>query len=372
MSADPQDPGAPPRQSAPAGAPLAATRPLRVATRRSALAMAQSQTVGTQLAAMTGRRLELVEVTTRGDIDPAPLAQIGGTGVFVTAVRRAVAEGHADAAVHSLKDLPTDPDPRLELAAVPRREDPRDVLVARGAATLAELAAGARVGTGSPRRRAQLEAQRPDLEIVAIRGNVDSRVARVTALPTADDPGLDAVVLAAAGMARLGRQEEVIQFLDADLMMPAPGQGALAIEVRADVADADPALAAALRDLDDPASRAAVTAERALLSALEVGCSAPVGALAEVRDDDPEPTVRLRAVAQLDGRLVRVEATGPAARADELGRALAAQILAARSLAARSLAAGSDADREHDHRPIPAVDRIPVTGPTTAHRGSSQ
>jgi hydroxymethylbilane synthase len=367
-AADRQDPVAAPIPSGTAGAPGAAMRPLRVATRRSALARAQSHTVGTQLAALTGRTLELVEVTTRGDIDPAPLAQIGGTGVFVTAVRQAVAEGHADAAVHSLKDLPTTADPRLLLAAVPRREDPRDVLVARGSATLEDLAAGARVGTGSPRRQAQLEAHRPDLEVVPIRGNVDSRVARVTAQPTADDPGLAAVVLAAAGMARLGRQDEVSQVLEPDLMMPAPGQGALAVEVRADVADADPELAAALRDLDDPATRAAVTAERALLSALEVGCSAPVGALAEVRDDlEPEPTVRLRAVAQLDGRLVRVEATGPAARADQLGRALAARILAD-----RIPVTGPDADREHDHRPIPAVDRIPVTGPTTAHRGSSQ
>jgi hydroxymethylbilane synthase len=365
-AADPQDPVVAPIPSGAAGSPEAAVRALRVATRRSALAMAQSHAVGTQLAALTGRTLELVEVTTRGDIDPAPLAQIGGTGVFVTAVRRAVAEGHADAAVHSLKDLPTAADPRLLLAAVPRREDPRDVLVARDSVTLEELGAGARVGTGSPRRRAQLEARRPDLEVVAIRGNVDSRVAQVTAQPTADDPGLAAIVLAAAGLARLGRQDQVSEVLEPELMMPAPGQGALAVEVRADVADADPELAAALRDLDDPATRAAVTAERALLSALEVGCSAPVGALGEVLYD-PEPTVRLRAVAHLDGRLVRVEASGPAARADQLGRALAARILAA-----RIPAAGPDADREHDHRPIPAADRIPVTGPTTAHRGSSQ
>ena len=347
-------------------------RPLRVATRRSALAMAQSRTVGEQLASLTGRVLELVEVTTRGDVDPAPLAQIGGTGVFVTAVRRAVAEGHADAAVHSLKDLPTTPDPRLLLAAVPRREDPRDVLVARCAATLEELPVGARVGTGSPRRRAQLEAARPDVEVIGIRGNVDSRVARVTGKPTGDDPGLDAVVLAAAGMARLGRQSEVSQTLDPEQMMPAPGQGALAVEVRADVEAADPALAAALRALDDPVTRAAVTAERALLSALEAGCSAPVGALAEV-SDDPTRTVHLRVVAQLDGRLVRAGTTGPAARADQLGRALAARILAD---AAGDAATPDDADapdhRDHDPRPIPAVDRIPVTGPITAHRGSTQ
>ena len=145
-----------------------AAGPLRLATRRSDLATAQSRAIGEQLAALTGRELELVEVTTQGDVDPAPLTQIGGTGVFVVAVRQAVVDGRADVAVHSLKDLPTAPDPRLVLAAIPRREDPRDVLVARGDATLAELSAGARVGTGSPRRRSQIAALRPDLELVEI------------------------------------------------------------------------------------------------------------------------------------------------------------------------------------------------------------
>ena len=270
----------------------AAPAPLRLATRRSALALAQSRTVGEQLAALTGRRLELVEVTTRGDVDQAPLTQIGGTGVFVVAVRQALVDGRADVAVHSLKDLPTTPDERLHLAAIPAREDPRDALVARDGATLATLPLGARVGTGSPRRRAQIAAARPDLDIVDIRGNVDTRIARVTG--DLDAGGLDAVVLAAAGLSRLDRQASVTELIDPERVMPAPGQGALAVEVRAAAVPGsagtdrtDPgaaqALTDALRSLDDPHTRAAVVAERALLAALEAGCSAPVGALAAGR-----------------------------------------------------------------------------------------
>jgi hydroxymethylbilane synthase len=206
---------------------------LRVATRRSALAKAQSADVGRRLAALLGQELELVEVTTVGDLDSSPLSQIGGTGVFVTAVRQAVLDGAADVAVHSLKDLPTTPDARLVLAAVPAREDPRDVLVSRGGATLADLPPGARVGTGSPRRRAQLAVARPDLEILDLRGNVDTRLARVLGGPGAPPPDLDAIVLAAAGLARLGRSEVISEHLDPDLFVPAPGQGALAVEVAA-------------------------------------------------------------------------------------------------------------------------------------------
>ena len=197
--------------AAPMAAP--AVGPLRLATRRSELAMAQSRSIGEQLAALTGRELELVEVTTQGDVDPAPLTQIGGTGVFVVAVRQAVVDGRADVAVHSLKDLPTTPDPRLVLAAIPPREDPRDVLVARDGATLAGLPVGARVGTGSPRRRSQIAALRPDLELVEIRGNVGTRIARVAGPAGGGSErggDLDAVVLAAAGLIRLGRQERML------------------------------------------------------------------------------------------------------------------------------------------------------------------
>ncbi len=302
-------------------------RTLRVATRRSALAMAQSTMIGEWLSVLTGRPLELVEVTTQGDVDPAPLAQIGGTGVFVAAVRQAVLERRADVAVHSLKDLPTAPDERLHLAAIPRRVDPRDALITRDGVALADLPEGARVGTGSPRRRALLAAARPDLELVDIRGNVDTRLARVSA-------DLDAVVLAVAGLTRLGRGEQISEHLDPQQMLPAPGQGALAVEVHADLGPgaqssdgADPPLSLALSTLDHADTRAAVVAERALLAALEAGCSAPVGALAEVREGELR-TLHLSAVlAQADGRLVRGEASAPVPEAELLGHRLAQQLL---------------------------------------------
>jgi hydroxymethylbilane synthase len=358
------------------------TAPLRLATRRSPLAMAQSRMVGEQLAALTGRRLELVEVTTRGDVDPAPLSQIGGTGVFVVAVRQALVDGRADVAVHSLKDLPTTPDARLHLAAIPTREDPRDALVARDGATLDTLPVGARVGTGSPRRRAQIAVARPDLEIVDLRGNVDTRLARVS-----DDPdagGLDAVVLAAAGLSRLGRQDSATELIDPDRVMPAPGQGALAVEVRAGATGATPgglhdagpssgqALTDALACIDDPHTRAAVLAERSLLAALEAGCSAPVGALAEV-EDGPEPTVHLRAVlARPDGSLVRMSTTGPVDQAELVGRRLAGEMLAERALAGTH-------GVSHPTRQGPTTGHGPTTadGPSTAigptaQRGSRQ
>jgi hydroxymethylbilane synthase len=355
--------------------------PLRLATRRSPLAMAQSRMVGEQLAALTGRPLELVEVTTRGDVDQAPLAEIGGTGVFVVAVRQAVVDGRADVAVHSLKDLPTTPDARLHLAAIPPREDPRDALVARDGATLVTLPVGARVGTGSPRRRAQIAVARPDLEIVDIRGNVDTRLSRVT-----DD--LDAVVLAAAGLSRLGRQAGVTELIDPERVMPAPGQGALAVEVRAggsvpgpDAANAAPgtdggaaeALTDALRSLDDPHTRAAVVAERALLAALEAGCSAPIGALAEV-EDGPEPTLHLRAVlARPDGSLVRMSRTGPATQAELVGRRLAGEMLADPGTPGTHGAPGPTRQGPTTgHGSTTASGRNTVIGPTTAQRGSSE
>ncbi|WP_432510314.1 hydroxymethylbilane synthase [Kineococcus sp. SYSU DK001] len=243
------------------------TRVLRLGTRRSALATTQSSWVADLLRA-NGFDVELVEVTTRGDVDRAPLAQIGGTGVFVSALRDALLAGEVDLAVHSLKDLPTTAADGLALAAVPEREDPRDALVAAGGRTLAELPAGARVGTGSPRRQALLRALRPDVEVVAIRGNVDTRVGFVTS------GELDAVVLAAAGLTRLGRAGDITELFAPDVYVPAPGQGALAVECRAD----DDAVLTALAALDAPAVRRAVAAERQVLASLEAGCSAPVGA----------------------------------------------------------------------------------------------
>lgn len=239
-------------------------RTLRLGTRASLLARTQATLVAESLAAQ-GLSVELVEVSTQGDTDPRSLAQIGGTGVFAAALRQAVLDGRVDVAVHSLKDLPAVQPDGLVIAATPPREDPRDVLVG---STLAGLSPGATVGTGSPRRAAQLAALRPDLDIVDVRGNVDTRVS------AALSGRLDAVVLARAGLARLGRLDVVAEVLD---LLPAPGQGALAVESR-------PELAETFAALDDHATRLAVTAERAVLAGLDAGCATPVAALAETAD----------------------------------------------------------------------------------------
>src|SRR6476620_440636 len=201
--------------------------PIRLGTRPSLLALTQSRWVAERLSVAVGREVELVQVTTTGDRDDAPLAQLGGTGVFVSALREALLDGRIDLAVHSLKDLPTGPADGLVLAAVPLREDPRDVVVARDGLTLGELPAGARIGTGSPRRAAQLRALGLGFDVVGIRGNVDTRIGKVVA------GEVDAVVLARAGIARLDRLDEVTEVLDPLQMLPAPGQGALAVECRA-------------------------------------------------------------------------------------------------------------------------------------------
>ncbi|HSN06097.1 MAG TPA: hydroxymethylbilane synthase [Candidatus Angelobacter sp.] len=296
---------------------------IRLATRGSLLARTQSGHVAEALQALSGQPVEIVEVHSHGDADQrTPLASFGGIGVFVAAVREAVLRGDADIAVHSLKDLPTDAAPGLVLAAVPPREDPRDVLVSRAGATVMTLPPGSRVGTGSPRRVAQLLAVRPDLDVVPVRGNVDTRLRAVT------DGALDAVVLARAGLARLGRLDAVTEVIEPAIMLPAPGQGALAVECR-DV-DVDVRLLDALRSLDDAATRAAVTAERSLLATLEAGCSAPVGAHATVSGSGAGLLVHLTGtVVSLDGRSqVRKSVTGAAGDAVAVGRELALDLLA--------------------------------------------
>jgi hydroxymethylbilane synthase len=299
------------------------TATLRLGTRASALARTQSQTVADAITAATGTPVELVHITTEGDRSAAAIAQLGGTGVFVTAIRRALAEGTVDLAVHSYKDLPTAPADGLTLAAVPVREDPRDALVARDGLTLGELPPGARVGTGAPRRVAQLRALGLGLEVVAIRGNVDTRMARVRGL---GEPGdLDAVVLARAGLTRLGRLDAVTETLDPLQVLPAPAQGALAVECRT----SDARTRELLGRLEHPATRACVVAERAALAGLEAGCSAPVGAYAELAEGEDGPELFLRAsVTALDGSdAVRGSVTGAVADAAALGRALAADLL---------------------------------------------
>ncbi|NYD43495.1 hydroxymethylbilane synthase [Nocardioides panaciterrulae] len=302
---------------------LPTPRPIRVGTRRSLLATTQSGTVAELIRTRLGREAELVEVTTEGDrsqADGTPLAAAGGTGVFVGALRDALLRGEVDLAVHSLKDLPTYPQEGIALAAIPGREDPRDVVVARDGLTLGELPPGSRVGTGSPRRAAQLLALGLGLEISPIRGNVDTRIGKVRS------GEYDAVVLARAGLARLGRLDEVTEVLDPLQMLPAPGQGALGVECRAD----DAQLLAELRELDDDHARAAVTAERAVLATLEGGCAAPIGALADVVEGEDGNEIWVRAVAlSLDGSLsVRMSATGAPADAEGVGSRLASEMLA--------------------------------------------
>ncbi|MDH6463872.1 hydroxymethylbilane synthase [Micromonospora sp. A200] len=294
--------------------------PLRLGTRGSALAMAQSGQVAEALTAATGREVELVEVVTAGDRSSAPVHRLG-VGVFVSALRDALTAGIIDLAVHSYKDLPTAAAAGLHIAAVPPRQDPRDALVATGGRTLAELPPGAVVGTGALRRIAQLHALGLQLEVTPIRGNVDSRLRRVLG-PEAD---LDAVVLARAGLARLGRTDVITETLDPMLMLPAPAQGALAVECRADDQD----LVELLAVLDHAPSRAAVTAERAFLATLEAGCSAPVAAYAELAEGDAGDEIYLRgAVISPDGtRDLRLSRTGTPADAAEIGKALAAELL---------------------------------------------
>jgi hydroxymethylbilane synthase len=295
-------------------------------TRGSKLALAQTGTVADALRA-TGAEVEIVKVTTPGDKSSAPIPTIG-VGVFTSALREALLRDEVDVIVHSYKDLPTAPEPGISLAAVPLRADPRDALIARDGLTLGELPPGSTVGTGSPRRTAQLHALGLGLEIVPIRGNIDTRMRKVT------DGELDAVVLARAGLARVGLAEAITETLDPIQMLPAPAQGALAVECRAADADLEHLLAATL---DDEGTRAAVTAERALLAALEAGCSAPVGALAEIVEDlDAEGKVveriSLRGTAAIDGEngavdMVRAIALADKHQAAQLGKDLAAELL---------------------------------------------
>lgn len=297
--------------------------PLRIGTRASVLATTQSQLVADQIAARLGRPVRLVEISTEGDRSQAegtPLAGGSSTGVFVSALRDALLDGRVDVAVHSLKDLPTYPAAGIALVAIPGREDPRDVVVARDGLTLGELPVGSRVGTGSPRRAAQLHALGLGFEVAGLRGNVDTRIRKVR---TGE---YDAIVLARAGLARIGRLDEITEVLDPLQMLPAPGQGALAVECRD-----DDDLAPRLREeLDDPRARAAVEAERAVLATLEGGCSAPIGALAEVVEGDDGEELWVRAIAlSPDGALsVRRSATGDPADAAGVGDRLAQEMLA--------------------------------------------
>jgi hydroxymethylbilane synthase len=315
---------------------IAAATTVRLGTRRSHLALTQSGLVA-ELIRGLGMDVEIVEIVSDGDRSQAagtPLTETGpsgsSTGVFVSALRDALLAGEIDVAVHSLKDLPTYPHEGVTLVAVPEREDPRDAVVARDGLTLAELPAGARVGTAAPRRAAQLRALGLGLEVDVVRGNVDTRIGKVRS------GEFDAVVVARAGLARIGRLGEATEVLDPLQMLPAPGQGALAVECRSD----DTALVGTLAALDDAGTRAAVTAERAVLATLEGGCAAPIGALAEVVEGDSAEggeELWVRAVLlSSDGAVVaRRSATGAITDAEGVGRRLANAMLTEAGLAER-------------------------------------
>ena len=327
---------------------MKAENPLRLGSRRSPMAVAQSGDVARLITERTGRQVEIVGITTLGDVSREHLTQIGGTGVFVSALRESLLRGEVDLAVHSLKDLPTGAPDGITLAAVPPRDDPRDALVGRDGAKLADLPPGARVGTGSPRRAAQLGLLRGDIACVPIRGNANTRLAKVR------DGDLEAVVLAYAGLARIGHTDLVSEIFEPDAMIPAPGQGALAVECRAD----DTQLSELLATIDHPATRAAVTAERSLLAALEAGCSAPVGAYAAfsgtrlhleaiVLGAPPAPQrpgLDVPAASVTMGIRERGESDAPDAA--RLGRELAARMLALG--AANLMGAKTDRDDAHD------------------------
>lgn len=307
---------------------------MRLGTRASALARWQAEWVASELARF-GVRSELVFIATQGDRATEPLGAIGGQGVFTKEIQRALLAGTVDLAVHSLKDLPTEPVPGLTLAAVPSRESNRDVLVVREPGSLATLPAGARIGTGSLRRRAQLLYARPDLEILEIRGNVDTRLRKL------DAGQYDALVLAEAGLRRLGWAERITEVLPLTLMLPAVGQGALGIETRTDAA----LTRRCLGWLDDAATRSAVLAERAVLAQLRAGCHAPVGAWGRLA----EGVLQLDAVVLSSDGTARLAAagTGPADQPERLGEQIAQQLLEAGAerliLATRPIAAAGDA-----------------------------
>lgn len=302
---------------------------IRIGTRGSLLATTQAGTIRDALLA-AGHACELVIISTEGDRNQGPIAEIG-VGVFTAALREAIHDGRVDMAVHSYKDLPTARDDRFVIAAVPPREDPRDALVARDGLVLGELPVGSVIGTSSARRAAQLRALGLGLEIRPLRGNLDTRLNRVTS------GDLDAIVVARAGLARIGRLDRVTESLEPVQMLPAPAQGALAVECRS----GDTELISVLSELDDADTRAAVTAERILLAELEAGCSAPVGAIAEVvesidEDGNVFEELSLRGcVATLDGSdVIRASGIGTPDRAADLGVSVAAELF---ELGAREL-----------------------------------
>jgi hydroxymethylbilane synthase len=295
-------------------------RPLRLGTRGSPLALAQSGQIAGQLRERCGRAAVLVTIATPGDESAAPIERLGTTGVFTTTLREALLRGAVDFVVHSGKDLPTAPVPGLQVVAFPAREDPRDALIWPGGTSLGALPPGARIGTGSPRRAALLRAAGRQLQIVPVRGNVGTRLRKLA------DGQVDALVLAMAGLSRLKLLDATVTPLDPSQFMPAPAQGVLAVECRTD----DPVTAAQLGVLDHAPTRAAAITERGFLAALDAGCSTPAGALAEVTGQPGAgPAVRVSGLiaAPAGSSVIRAQLTGAAGDGERLGRRLAQMLL---------------------------------------------
>lgn len=292
-------------------------RSIRLGSRGSGLALAQTESIAAELAGR-GHKTETVIISTRGDRDlTKPLPELGGKGVFTEELEAALRTADIDLAVHSLKDLPVDDVPGLLTAACPERADPRDVLITRNGCSLAALAAGGRIGTGSLRRIAQLRIIRPDLVSVPLRGNIDTRIRKVL------DPGgdYDAIILAAAGLHRLGLDKHITEYLTVEQMLPAPGQGAIGIQCRIN----DDWMKSELQTINHNPTRAAVTAERTFLAKLGGGCQLPLGALATI---DGDALTCQGLVAASDGeRVVRVRASGAAATPEAVGAELAQQAI---------------------------------------------
>ncbi|HUN64077.1 MAG TPA: hydroxymethylbilane synthase [Candidatus Sulfotelmatobacter sp.] len=287
-------------------------RPLRIGSRGSILARWQAEFVRKQLFQLTGMEAEVVIIKTSGDkMQQAPLTQIGGKGIFIKELEEALLDESVDLAVHSVKDIPTDTPSRLFFPAVCRRDDVRDCLVSNNGTMLANLKQGARVGTSSLRRQAQLRHYRPDLDIRELRGNVDTRLRKV------ESGEYEAIVLSKAGLDRLGWSAKITEPLSTDISLPAVGQGAIAIESRVK----DQEAAQILEKLNDEETRTVIIAERALLAALQGGCQVPLGAWARVERGE---LVMEAVVCSVDGKqYVRQKATGPPSEAAELGQRMA-------------------------------------------------
>jgi hydroxymethylbilane synthase len=291
-------------------------RALRIGTRGSMLAKWQAESVRKQLFAATGVDAEIVIIKTAGDkLHLAPLTQIGGKGIFIKELEEALLDESIDLAVHSVKDIPTDTPSRLQFPAVCKRADVRDCLVSANGVTLANLRQGARIGTGSLRRQAQLLHLRPDLDFRDLRGNVDTRLRKV------ESGEYEAVVLAKAGLDRLGLSQRIAETLEPDVCLPAVGQGAIAVQARVKDTDA----AAFLAPLDDAETRTAIIAERALLAAMQGGCQVPLGAWARMERGE---LVMEACVCSVNGvQYIKERATGAAENATQLGEQLARQLL---------------------------------------------